>query len=31
VDFGVYKGIVTLDTGPFGGQVEGRKDVTVRK
>lgn len=30
-DFGKFKVTVKLDTGPFGGVIEGTKDVIIRK
>ena len=31
IDHGDFRIVVTMDTGPFGGNVEGTKWVTVRK
>ncbi len=31
IDHGVFSVITTIDTGPFGGRVGGRKSVTVRR
>ena len=31
IDYGVFTVIATLDTGPFGGKIEGQKAVTVRR
>jgi hypothetical protein len=30
-DFGKFKVVVKLDTGPFGGVLEGTKEITIRK
>jgi len=31
IDYGDFNIITTIDTGPFGGRVEGRRTVTVRR
>jgi len=30
-DFGKFKVTVKMDTGPFGGAIEGVKEITIRK
>ena len=31
VDYGILSAVMSFDTGPFGGLIEGSKEFTLRK
>jgi len=31
VDYGVFRAVVTVDTGPFGSLIAGTREFTLRK